>query len=92
MNLYNLRVIVAVVVKDQLDIPTCTAQIVHKLYVMPEIKLMKATMNDFNMYSYDLRVIVAVVVIPARYSDMHCSNWSQTLLQGSMMLSSPSSR
>ena len=29
---YDLRVIVVVVVLDQLDIPTCTAQIVHKLY------------------------------------------------------------
>ena len=31
-NTYNLRVIVAVVVIHQLDIRTCTAQIVHKLY------------------------------------------------------------
>ena len=30
--MYDLRVIVAVVVLHQLDIQTCTAQIVHKLY------------------------------------------------------------
>ena len=30
--MYNLRVIVAVVVLHQLNIQTCTAQIVHKLY------------------------------------------------------------
>ena len=27
----------------------------------------------FFIFMYDLRVIVVVVVIPARYSDMHCS-------------------
>ena len=40
--MYDLRVIVAVVVLHQLDIRTCTAQIVHKLHCDDVVKcLMK---------------------------------------------------